>query len=42
MNDPDNETAILSESALAEGWSGREADKDWAHLADLPALEDEK
>jgi hypothetical protein len=30
-----NETAILSEPSLAEGWSGPEADEAWKHLAEL-------
>lgn len=38
----ENETALLSEPALAEGWSGPEADEAWKHLADLPALEEDK
>ena len=32
------DAAILSESALAEGWSGPEADEAWKHLADLPSI----
>jgi len=34
-----NETAILSEPSLAEGWTGPEADKAWEHLAELPDLD---
>jgi hypothetical protein len=43
LEEPDavNECAILSEAALAEGWSGTEADAAWKHLADLPDLEEE-
>lgn len=38
-----NEAAILSESALAKGWLGPDADAAWEHLADLPEfIEDEK
>jgi len=33
---------ILSESALADGWSGPEADEAWMHLAQLPDLDEEK
>ncbi len=28
----DNETALLSESALAEGWDRPEEDEAWSHL----------
>lgn len=38
----DIEAAILAESALAEGWSGPEADEAWKHLADLPDLDETK
>jgi hypothetical protein len=37
---PLNEAAILAESSLAEGWTGREADEAWKHLADLPDLDE--
>ena len=44
MEEPDaaSECAILSETALAEGWSGPDADEAWKHLADLPNLEDDR
>jgi hypothetical protein len=35
-----NEPAILAESSLAEGWSGREADEHWDHLKDMPDLDE--
>ena len=34
-----NETAILSEAALAEGWTDKEADEAWKHLEELPDLD---
>jgi hypothetical protein len=34
-----NEAAILSETSLAEGWSGPDADEAWKHLAELPDLD---
>jgi hypothetical protein len=34
-----NETALLSEASLAEGWTGPEADEAWKHLAELPDLD---
>ena len=34
----DNDVAILAESALAEGWSGPEADEEWKHLSELPDI----
>jgi hypothetical protein len=37
-----NEAAILSESALANGWSGAAEDKAWEYLSELPALEDDE
>jgi hypothetical protein len=36
------DAAILAESALSEGWTGPEADAAWAHLADLPDLDQGK
>lgn len=38
----EDETALLSEPALAEGWSGPEADEAWKHLADLPPLDEDE
>jgi hypothetical protein len=35
-----NEAAILSESALADGWSGAEEDEAWKHLSELPDLDE--
>jgi hypothetical protein len=35
-------TALLSEKALAEGWSGPAEDTAWAHLDRWPALDEEK
>lgn len=34
------EAALLSESALADGWSGTDADDAWKHLDDLPDLDE--
>ncbi len=36
------DAAILAESALAEGWTGPEADAAWEHLGDLPDLDQVK
>ena len=33
-----HDCALLSEPALAEGWTGEAEDRAWAHLQDLPAL----
>jgi hypothetical protein len=37
-----NEAALLAESALHDGWSGPEEDEAWAHLKDLPDLDEEQ
>lgn len=39
----DNEmtSALLSEPALAEGWLGPSEDAAWAHLDELPAIDEE-
>jgi hypothetical protein len=36
------EPALLSEAALADGWSGPAEDAAWAHLAELPAIEEDR
>ena len=35
-----SETAVLSEVALSEGWSGDAEDAAWEHLSDLPEIGD--
>lgn len=35
-----NEPAILAETSLAEGWTGKEADEAWKHLDNLPDLDE--
>jgi uncharacterized membrane protein YebE (DUF533 family) len=37
-----NEAYLLAQSALEDGWSGRDEDEAWKHLADLPELEDKQ
>ena len=35
------ECALMSEASLAEDWLRPEEDEAWAHLSELPLLEDE-
>jgi len=37
-----NTLALLSEPALARYWSSKAEDDAWAHLKDLPALDDDE